>query len=550
MRKSLLLVLCVFTLASCEKDFDETSKNFTDINSKYQVKNGRLYFPSKAVLREFFARYSESSDSDLESIFNPLYEEGFYSLRPIVTENNENLVYNNYIKLIRPDVIPKSSKSNSEEEYFDYLDEIEEIIGDDVFAAMLNQNGEIQIADEIYKYTDVGLFFSKVDKYDVLKSYLENKNISEDLKIETSETVKTEIKDEFPNSGTTIVNSEVSYFKILYNSEPTVLDPNEGSSPTGGGYTPTPSAPSSSDPSYLSFLNNLQYCAPETGFWNTISNWFGDNNVCIDRYESRRRVKTKAYNYDYLIVYHLGIKCKHQYKGFTGLWRAEAADEIRLVLEAGQFEYDLDELLGNNAINNQIGERNYFMNNQKAFFIGPNSFSLLNEWGSPVVSYYNLTSLPPAFQDNLTFEFFGTGWDLLDNSIQDGIDSNLDASRLNNYFYNQLYQTITSQLHTAFGNSTTPPNSRTFVAKFPQSGKLLVQKSHLSIGYGNAIAQKTFDWGVEINFSASSVGGGSWNISGGQGTVLVRPENFRVKMIGAVRTGSGWHGSKMSIGID
>ena len=95
---------------------------------------------------------------------------------------------------------------------------------------------------------------------------------------------------------------------------------------------------------------------------------FGDNNVCIDQYESRRRVKTKSYNYNYLIVYHLGVKVHHQYKGWTGLWRTEAANEIRLVVEAGQFEYDTNKLLNNALINNSSLEKAYYLNNQKILY--------------------------------------------------------------------------------------------------------------------------------------------------------------------------------------
>ncbi|KIO77615.1 hypothetical protein TH53_08170 [Pedobacter lusitanus] len=38
------------------------------------------------------------------------------------------------------------------------IDQLDMIIGDDNFSALLNSNGEIQIGSDIYKYTDVGLF--------------------------------------------------------------------------------------------------------------------------------------------------------------------------------------------------------------------------------------------------------------------------------------------------------------------------------------------------------------------------------------------------------
>lgn len=482
----------------------------------------------------------EAPDRKLVEYFQPLYEQGFYSLRPIVIEENENFLYEHYRKFFKNDN-PTQARGIDNEEIFDYLDDLEDIVGDDAFAAFLNEKAEILIADEIYKYTDAGLFISKQDKFNILEEFLDTKSISKDPNILTPDVTKQALINEYPNQGLTLINDDVSYFKL-----PPMVNVSENGNGGSSSYVPTPGSPTSTDPSYITFFNQLSSCNPHSGLFG---NLFGENNVCIDKYESRRRVKTKAFNYNYLLVYHLGVKCVHQYRGWTGFWRVEATDEIRLVVEAAQFQYNLDALLGNNAITNQTKERYYFMNNQKAYFTGPNTITFLNQWNTPLVTYQNQTSLPPIFQDNLSFEFFGTGWDWLDNKIQDGIDSNLEASDLNKYFYDALYTTATSQLKTAFGNSTLTPTNRTFVAKFPQNGKLIFQKSVVNQGFGIGVREKTFDWGGEIRFNASTSGGG-WKMSGGQGNTLARPSNFRVKIVGAARRGSGWHGSKFNVGID
>lgn len=150
----------------------------------------------------------------------------------------------------------------------------------------------------------------------------------------------------------------------------------------------------------------------------------------------------------------------------------------------------------------------------------------------------------------LEFDSVDPGWDWLDNQIQNGIDSNLEASNLNQYFYNTLYSTVTSQLQTAFGSTTSTPANRTFVAKYPQNGKLIFQKSVLTQGFGIGVRERTFDWGAEFSFNASTSGDSGWRMSGGSGSVLVRPTNFRVKIIGAARRGGGWHGSKFNVGIN
>lgn len=532
-------------LNSCENELVETNST-QDFKDEVTIKNGRLSFQSKEAFARVYKEYAEASDEKLIKYFQPLYEQGFYSLRPIASEENEKFLYDHYIKIVRNNPM-RGTANKSGEDIFDYLDDLEDIVGDDTFSAFLNNDAEILVADEIYKYTDVGLFISKEDKYNILQDLLDTKSISKDLTIETAESAKQAILAEYPNDGLTAIDADISYFKLLYVD---YYESGSGGGSGGGGsgpYNPTPGSPASTDPSYNAFLNNLSNCTPHSGLFG---NLFGDNNVCIDKYEDRRRVKTKAFNYNYLLVYHLGVKCVHQYKGWTGFWRVEATDEIRLVVEAAQFQYDLDALLGNNAITNQTKERAYFMNNQKAFFTGPNTITFNNQWGTPIISYQNLTSLPPIFQDNLSFEFFGSGWDWLDGQIQNGIDSNLEASNLNQYFYNTLYSTVTSQLQTAFGSTTSTPPNRTFVAKYPQNGKLIFQKSVLTQGFGIGVRQRTFDWGAQFSFNASTSGNSGWRMSGGAGNVLVRPTNFRVKIIGAARRGGGWHGSKFNVGIN
>lgn len=548
-------MLLGLSLSSCEQDITETiaSQNIQESNQQAVViKNGRLSFQSKEEFAEIYTEYAEASEAKLIQYFQPLYEKGFYSLRPIVSEQNEEFLYSHYMKTIPYDLYRKSNnsnKSNQVNDVFDYLDDLEEIIGDDTFAAFLNNNAEILIGDDVYKYSDVGLFITPENKVDVLNAFLDSKSISQNIQTPTNDSAKSLFYNEVPCGGmvnTVALDEDVSYFSNnpcsggnYTNNTSTSNSGNSNSS------TSTSNTITSSDPSYIAFLNNLSSCAPDSGLF---ANLFGDNNVCIDQYENRRRVKTKAYNYNYLLVFHLGVKCVNQYKGWTGFWRVDATDEVRLVVESAQFEYDLDAMLGNTTINNLNKERYYFMNNKRIYY-NPSSLTLPN-WGAPSVTFFNNTALPPIFKDDLSIEFFGTGWDWLDGQIQNGIDSNLKASKLNEYFYGALYSTITSQLKQALGNTTVTPSNRTFVAKFPEQGKVIFQKSVLDQGFNIGVREKTFDWGGSIKLGGTNSANGGWSFSGGVGNDIVRPKNFRVKIIGAARYRSGWHGSKFIVGMD
>jgi hypothetical protein len=545
-----ILAIASLSVNSCENEKLDTTNSPIISNNKITIKNGRLFFQNKESLSKIYTEYANASENKLSELLDPLYEKGFYSLRPIVTAENEEMLYKHYIKSLHPRFKSSISKtafiSEDTDTALDHLDDVEEIIGDDTYAALLNTNAEIQVAEDIYKYTDVGLFIVKENAINQLDNYLTTKNISQDLAVQTPETVKETINLEFYQEGLSNINSDILYFRTTSSEQELTSISSEKLNSI---YKTNSKSAVYEDPNYNSFFNNLSRCTPHKGLFG---NLFGDNNVCIDKYESRRRVKTKAFNYNYLLVYHLGVKCVNQYRGWTGLWRVDSTDEIRLVVEAAQFEYNANALLGNDAVNNQTRERSYFMNNQKAYFTGPNTITFNDQWNQPILSYINQTSLPKIFQDNLTYEFFGTGNSWLDGQIQKGINSNLKASQFNEWFYDGLYNITKSQLQTAFGNTVLPPTSRTFLAKFPENGKLIIQKTVNSQGFNIGVSERTFDWGAQLCFSASNPGNSNWNIQSNTGScdLLVKPKNFRVKIIGAIRYGNDWHGSKFNVGIN
>lgn len=82
------------------------------------------------------------------------------------------------------------STVTSDEEILYDIDDLEELIGDDAYGAFLNDQAEIQVGQEIYKYTDVGLFVVSEDKYTTLEPYLISKNISTDLLVPTEESAR------------------------------------------------------------------------------------------------------------------------------------------------------------------------------------------------------------------------------------------------------------------------------------------------------------------------------------------------------------------------
>ncbi len=56
--------------------------------------------------------------------------------------------------------------------------------------------------------------------------------------------------------------------------------------------------------------------------------FFGTVKICHDKYEGKRRVKTKYFSNNYRLAYEIGFKVKHQKKGWTGLWRKQKTDKM------------------------------------------------------------------------------------------------------------------------------------------------------------------------------------------------------------------------------
>ena len=206
-------------ISSCANEEGDLITNKQSLNDEVRVKNGRLLFLNKESLTQIYQKYANASDENLSRFIQPFINEGFYSLRPVVTAENEALIYNYYKnRIIEHNYLKKTSNSKSsartiyeDQDALDYLDNIEDVIGDDTFAAFLNSNGEIQVGNEVYKYTDVGLFIVDEDRYVVLEDYLGSNEISNNLMYPTSMSSILQINDEFPNEGVTQIDQDLSY---------------------------------------------------------------------------------------------------------------------------------------------------------------------------------------------------------------------------------------------------------------------------------------------------------------------------------------------------
>lgn len=312
------------SMYSCREEVLQTSIEDTKVQiSDASVKNGRLFFPNKESLQSTYTILKKEKPSKIIEFMENL---GVESLVPIVSNSNEEMV----LSLLKQRKV-KLAKSNkktvkiTDDEIISDLDDLEEVIGDDTYTAMLNENAEVQIGNDIYKYTDVGLFIVNENSYSVLEKYLAVKSISDNLLFPTSLDIKNQIVNEFPSGViTSISTSKISRIaaEILYFNS---IQPNEDENGNGGSFTNDVYNPKTSELSIDQIIDNIKIGEVRKPW---IGNVFGNTWETDDQYESRRRVKVKFYSQNLWLLYVVGCKVKHQYKGWTGLWRKENADKL------------------------------------------------------------------------------------------------------------------------------------------------------------------------------------------------------------------------------
>uniref|UniRef100_UPI0030BFC451 hypothetical protein n=1 Tax=Riemerella anatipestifer TaxID=34085 RepID=UPI0030BFC451 len=532
---SMLSVMLI--VGACrEQDLNVTEDVTPEVKiTEASVLNGRLYFANKESLQ--FA-YDKVKDKEDEEIAEYIDSKNIVSLRPIVTEKNEKLIAEKMKMRIaslkkNPRFMAVSSSNYNgtlnTALIEDDIDDLEEIIGDDAYGAFLNGDAEIQVADKIYKYTDVGLFAVKADKYEHLISYLATNDISDNLLYPTEYNVKLAYIRNSPSGALTPITDNIEYFRVSDPSREMMMMPDDGDG-GGGGYSGGGS--SSNDQSVNDYLKNLQYCDIKHGLFG---NLFGENDVCIDRYEDRRRVKVKAYNYNYHLVYHLGAKVKHQYRGWTGGWRKEKVDEMRIGIEGVQFQYDYSNFFHyNSGMTSIYAQNNRYQFEDAQFFMGTGNKSL-------TITGFTMSSFPKILQDDIVIEDFGVGNDIVAEAIRQG-NRQMTSDKLNKYFWEGAIKKAGDFWKRMGKSSPTPLDNRvTLFRKYPEFGKVLVHKTYYESAINEDKLEKTFDFGASIAINIGTDG----NISAQPGTNLQKPTDFMVKMYGIVKKGGRWHGSKI-----
>lgn len=548
MRRLILITsLLGFALVqqSCRQDLlESTSNNEISSNIKIteaSVVNGRLYFPDIESLRY---AYDKVKDKEDEVIADYIDDKDIISLRPIVTKENERL--SNQKMQIRAMQMKTLSDNDdlTPEQIEDHLDDLEEIVGDDAYAAFLNSDAEIQVGNKIYKYTDVGLFAVKDDKYSELQEYLKVNRISNNLLQPTEQYIKENFifkhNTLFDDASSPIMmplQDNIEFFMAYAKKNNSDTSPSQ----------PAPDNPPINIPENQieKFVASLPYCNPDNGLFRNV---FGQNNVCINKYEKRRRVKLKAFNYNYYLVYHTGVKVKHQYKGTLG-WRKEKVDEMKLGVKSASFIYDYSNHFRATPPNHRI--TTIYNNNSRLIFDANVKWEAGFYPHSYNISNYSIQDYPSILKDDIYIEdifakyadYLVSNNALLDKALYEALkagNKHLTHHYLNHKFWDESIKFL-RKTWTKLGRPI-PDNNITYSLNIPELGKIVIAKTFYKTEYNISKIDKTFDWGFQVGIKINGNGSVSGDISG---KALKKPQDFNANLYGLIRKNGNWHGIKM-----
>ncbi|MRT92139.1 hypothetical protein [Ancylomarina sp. 16SWW S1-10-2] len=297
-----------------------------------------------------------------------LYDKGFESFRPMINEDEK---IEHYVTSIQPEINKLKSSIYSpmqdidddgpeewiEDEPIDPEDlipftpeeliqmRLEEIVGDEEFASMLNKDGEIVVGDSLYKYTDGGLFMCRIEDENELKKDLTAAKEFPDLMFNTTKTQQQykedeEIDDDHPYPGDDLlpkeeagyrgsivnINSKVRRYRVIHKRHTTTV---------AASRKKMSSPPSIDD----NMWRAIQSWKTTKGRQTKLAGLFGERRVSTIYMSKRRRTKVIYSNQNYGLYSRTVIKVKYQRRKCRCWWRTKG-DE--LILGANLISYYIE----------------------------------------------------------------------------------------------------------------------------------------------------------------------------------------------------------------
>lgn len=486
--EKIIIVLSIFII-QCD-----IVSNQDTINTKAQTINitdTRLHFENRAEIIKKIDEFKNLENEESEKRFVDLYENGFIPMKPNLSDDNLDLME----KLLNKGKLNFKAYRKNSSDYEENIDDFEEIIGDDEYASFINNNGEIQVADSIYKYTDVGLYFVHESQISYLNDYLETAEVQNKIKLNNSN-CNNEL---YEQPGVQEIDEHISYF-----SDPAPCDPYSGSG------TAPPTSPSP-ELTAEEFILGLPNCNPSG---SNLGGIFGKSFSCADKFSSDFRIKTKYWNQNYYLYRGIGVAVKHQKKKFW-IWWSIKTDELRLGINQAYFEYDA-------FVPNFFSQ----ISNDLIFFEG----NAYNSFGALLGSTFQTTPLEFPILAEITLQVRLSDYEVYDVNVQDVFS---------------LTQEILLPMARTFLANKNRPAPKSLLVLGVVKDKIVYNYLNTSVIKQDAKnARKIFDWQAGIGVKLG-IGGNGISFQGITAPNFYDYDKILIDIYGVGKRNSTWKGNRL-----
>lgn len=281
----------------------------------YDIQNNNLIINSSRSLKKLYDNLKSGEKSELELI-KSFYKKGFYPME-LVSVASEKEIEDYKKKKSNDFLLFRSKKDNN------YLNE--NIINNDNFASILSEDGELQVGDSIYKYTDKGLLIAHIDKRSLFESYTKKNSINlsksnSDVFLYTPDRnnlLEFDVKQVDECNPNATYSNEIRLPSEYYGCS-------SGSTGSGGSTSGTGNSSSS-----LPNTSNYNVCVNSKAGW--IDNIFGRSYVCEYFYNSDKKLRTIFEAADFYFFQDVYAQAKFKNKTWFGWFSDRSADEVYLL---------------------------------------------------------------------------------------------------------------------------------------------------------------------------------------------------------------------------
>lgn len=559
MKKIFLVLIITMFFSSCEND--ELNENISnlEIDDAIIVENGILNFSSKDLLSQTVSELKKINNNEKELRFKKYYEKGFMPLFPNFSDDDQDklLEYSERKKARIQKVIEINVSNNNLLMYKSVPTEIDEdgelveefdddLISDDEFASLLNDEREVIVNDTLYKYTYSGMFSVPKNQKLQLDTYIKNNNI-EYLIPDSSSIIRgvssptTDIRLSVPtvemimdinnDCGSNYQSNELSIADAFAQEDCYGGGGSSSGGGTGGGSSSN--TPADHTQSLVELIDDLEACNTLNGFLDSGFGLFGTSKKCYSNFNSDYRTKTKYWKENYLIWNSIGVKVKHQKKGWTGLWRAKKTDEVALSISQASFEYTLDVP---NGIPDLYAPPTLYFFEDKIFNNQMQIINYLNDYQKPPFPDV------PFVSEVVVLEY-----------VNHWLYTDITVDKMREYFYQGIWQGAKSIVNTYKNRQ---PKHVTHILFTPQ--KIFVNYVNLDrrkLNDKKIVNRLDYNFGLGVKFNAYFDSNG--HMTTNWGNFLNNPtgfisiphlydyENVKMDFVGASRRGNTWKGSRI-----